>query len=82
MHIKFIYKIKGVCSNKQDGYKSLITSLQILLDLRAREAEIKGDLELVIRQLNKEYKCIKENLMLYFIKANQLLKQFEPVLIN
>lgn len=32
-----------------------------------------------MRQLTKEYKCINDNLMLYFVKANSLLKKFDMV---
>lgn len=53
-----------------------------MLDLGARDVEIKGDYESVVRQLKKEYKCIKENLMLYFVNSNSLLKHFDYVSID
>lgn len=36
-----------------------------------------GDSELVIKQITKEYRCIKENLIMYFIIASRFLKRFE-----
>ena len=41
-----------------------------------------GDSELVIKQVTKEYKCIRENLIMYFVIANRLLKKFEMVNIR
>lgn len=52
------------------------------MDLGARRVGIRGDSELVIKQITKEYKCIKENLIMYFFITNQLLKQFNFVDIS
>jgi hypothetical protein len=38
----------------------------MLLKLGAKDVEIRGDSELVIKQLTKEYTCVKENLIIYF----------------
>ena len=38
-----------------------------------------GDSELVIKQVTKEYRCIKENLIMYFVITIRLLKQFEQI---
>jgi ribonuclease HI len=56
--------------------------LEILLELGAKHVEIKGDSELVLKQLTKEYRCTKENLIMYFVAANALLKRFTHVEIQ
>ena len=38
-----------------------------------------GDSELVIKQITKEYKCRKENLIFNFVIENRLLRKFEYV---
>lgn len=38
---------------------------------------MKGDLELVVKQITREYKCIKGSLLKHFVTATQLLEQFE-----
>src|SRR3954467_2092874 len=77
---KLKYKIEGpLCSNNEAEYEALIAGLEALLELGATRVEIKGDSELVIKQLTKEYKCIKENLIMYFVMINRLLKKFEYV---
>jgi ribonuclease HI len=49
----------------------------MLLELGAKDVEIRGDSELVIKQLTKEYKCVKENLIIYFAIATALLRRFD-----
>ena len=41
-----------------------------------------GDPDLVIKQVTKEYKCIRENLIMYFVIVNRLLKNFEKINIR
>jgi len=48
----------------------------------AKYVEIKGDSELVLKQLTKEYSCAKENLIMYYAIANTLLKCFTHVEIQ
>ncbi|XP_050888903.1 uncharacterized protein LOC127094076 [Lathyrus oleraceus] len=79
---KFQYKVEGTCSNKEAKYEALITGLEMLLELGATRVEIMGDSELVIKQITKEYRCVKENLIMYFIIASRLLKKFEMVYIR
>ena len=74
---KFKYKVDGLCSNNEAEYEALISGLEILLEFGATRVEIIGDPELVIKQIIKEYKCVKENLIMYFIIARRLLKRFE-----
>ncbi|XP_050895662.1 uncharacterized protein LOC127102326 [Lathyrus oleraceus] len=79
---KFKCKIDGKCSNNEADYEALIIGLKILRDLGPKKVEIKGDSELVVRQITREYKCIKENLLMYFAMATQLLECFEVVSIT
>lgn len=51
-------------------------------DLGAKKVDIKGDFELVTKQITREYKCIKENLLMYFAMVKRLLECFEVVSIT
>ncbi|XP_050890097.1 uncharacterized protein LOC127095453 [Lathyrus oleraceus] len=79
---KFQYKVEGTCSNNEAEYEALIAGLEMLLELGTTRVEIMGDSELVIKQITKEYRCVKENLIMYFIIASLLLKRFEMVYIR
>ena len=74
---KFKFRLDKFCSNNEAEYESLIVALEILLELGAKHAQIKGDSELVVKQLTKKYKCVKENLIIYFVTAKALLKRFD-----
>ncbi|XP_050918885.1 uncharacterized protein LOC127136365 [Lathyrus oleraceus] len=79
---KFKYKVEGLCSNNEVEYGALIVRLEILLKLGATRVKIMGDSKLVIKQITKEYKCVKENLIMYFVIANRLLQRFEMISIR
>ncbi|XP_058784321.1 uncharacterized protein LOC131659100 [Vicia villosa] len=61
---EFKYSIAGTCTNNEAEYEALITGLELLLELGARNVEIMGESELVVKQVSKDYKCVKENLIM------------------
>ncbi|XP_050915869.1 uncharacterized protein LOC127130962 [Lathyrus oleraceus] len=79
---KLKYKVEGLCLNNEAEYEALIVGLEILLELGATRVEIMGYSELVIKQITKEYKCIKKNLIMYFVIVSRLLKRFEMAKIR
>ncbi|XP_058788284.1 uncharacterized protein LOC131662499 [Vicia villosa] len=79
---EFKYSIAGMCTNNEAEYEALITGLELLLKLGARNVEIMVDFELVVKQVSKEYKCVKENLIMYFVVANRFLRRFNSANIQ
>ncbi|XP_027347963.1 uncharacterized protein LOC113859366 [Abrus precatorius] len=79
---KLLFEIKSACSNNEAEYEALLAGLEILLNFGARNVIIRGDSELVIKQLTKEYKCLSRNLVEYWVKVNKLLQKFDKVILE
>ncbi|XP_027357435.1 uncharacterized protein LOC113866835 [Abrus precatorius] len=79
---KLLFEIKSACSNNEAEYEALLAALEILLNFGARNVIIRGDSELVIKQLTKEYKCLSRNLVEYWVKVNKLLQKFGEVILE
>ncbi|KAM0997300.1 hypothetical protein ACFX2I_007151 [Malus domestica] len=60
-------------SNNKAKYEALFIALEILIELGATEVEIYGDSELVINQLNGEYKYKHLTMAGNYLAATQLL---------
>lgn len=56
---KFKYRINGSCLNNEAEYEALIAGLGILLELGAKRVKIKGDSELVVTHIMKEYYVLR-----------------------
>ncbi|XP_068323204.1 uncharacterized protein [Pyrus communis] len=68
----FLLDYKGITNNRAE-YEALIISLEILIKLGADEIEVYCDSELVINQLNGEYKRMHITMAWYYLAVNQLL---------
>lgn len=74
--LKEIYKYIGSTTNNIAEYNALVYALDEALMLRADEVVLNLDSELVVKQLNGEYKVKDENIKLFFEKALHILKSF------
>nr|XP_028965046.1 uncharacterized protein LOC114827424 [Malus domestica] len=75
-YYSFLLDYQGNTNNRAE-YEALIIGLEILMDLGATEVEIFGDSELVINQLNGEFKCRHITMAGYYMAATQLLSFWE-----
>nr|XP_028961891.1 uncharacterized protein LOC114826146 [Malus domestica] len=71
-YYSFLLDYQGNTNNRAE-YKALIIGLEILMDLGAVEVEVFRDSELVINQLNGEFKCRHITMAGYYLAAMQLL---------
>jgi ribonuclease HI len=67
----------GRATNNAAEYRALITALQKARELGAKRVAIRGDSELVIKQMRGEYRVKNEGLRGLYDEAQKLLRQFE-----
>ena len=75
----FMFEILYECSNNEAEYEALIMGLELLVARGARNVDIIGDSQLVIKQLTREYRCESQTLAKYFVVAVRLLREFDSV---
>jgi len=67
----------GVATNNQAEYRAVIAALEKAAELGGSELEFYLDSELVVRQLNHEYKVKNKDLAPLFLKIHNLLLGFK-----
>ncbi len=67
----------GIATNNVAEYSALIEALKKAVEMGATEAQIFLDSELVVRQINGQYKVKHENIKPLYEKAKSLLSSFE-----
>jgi ribonuclease HI len=75
--VKELSRYLGQTTNNVAEYEALIMGLEALLKLGKRRIRIQSDSQLLVRQLNGEYRVKDEKLKPLFQKAIALLRQFE-----
>jgi len=76
---KLFKKYIGEGTNNQAEYQALILGLEEAKKVGAEEVDCYLDSELVVKQLNREYKVKNEGLAPLFIKVYNLTQQFKKV---
>ena len=66
-------------TNNTAEYTGLIEGLKLALDNNIKNLVVKGDSQLVIKQMRGEYKVKAENLKILQIKAKLLAEKFENI---
>ncbi|PIT93890.1 ribonuclease H [Candidatus Falkowbacteria bacterium CG10_big_fil_rev_8_21_14_0_10_43_11] len=77
--VKEISEYIGETTNNQAEYKAVIRALEEAKKLGADELEFYLDSELVVRQLNREYKVKNKELAPLFMKVYNLSQGFKKI---
>lgn len=77
-----ISKTLGVATNNYAEYQAMVEGLQKALELGYTKVVANADSELMIKQLNGEYKVKSENVRPLFAKVKELEAQFELIQYN
>jgi len=70
--ITFISQRIGRATNNQAEYRAIIAALEEAIRLGAKQVDIKTDSELVVKQINGEYRVKKATLKPLYQQAKQL----------
>ena len=66
----------GRATNNVAEYEALLMGLEALLALGKKQIQVQSDSQLLVRQLNGEYRVKDEKLKMLFDRARRLLSQF------
>jgi ribonuclease HI len=69
----------GVATNNQAEYKALLAGLEKAKELVAEDLEFYLDSELVVKQLNREYKVKNKDLAPLFLTVHNLSLNFKKI---
>jgi ribonuclease HI len=81
-HIAHISQAIGETTNNQAEYQAIIAALEAAIRLGARQVELKSDSELVVKQLNGQYRVKKTTLKSLYQRVKELTNQFEDFTIT
>jgi ribonuclease HI len=74
-----ISKYLGVATNNQAEYKALIEALKKAKEIKAKEVDVFLDSELIVKQLNHEYKVKNKDLAPLFLEVYNLSQNFSKI---
>ncbi|MEK7557984.1 MAG: ribonuclease HI family protein [Patescibacteria group bacterium] len=77
-----ISKYIGNATNNQAEYKALIAGLVKAKELGGQEIEVFLDSELVVKQLNREYRVKDQHLALLFVEAYNISISFKKIVFK
>src|SRR5687768_17913119 len=72
----------GRCTNNVAEYRALITAMQEALKLGAKRIVIRGDSELIIKQMNGQYRVKHPDMKVLYDEAQDLIAQFDAATIT
>jgi ribonuclease HI len=75
--IKELSRYLGHATNNVAEYEGLLMGLEALLAIGKKRIRVQSDSQLLVRQLNGEYRVKDEKLKALFQRAMSLLRQFE-----
>jgi ribonuclease HI len=77
--IATVSRFIGKATNNQAEYEALIAILEKAKELKIKKAKVYLDSELIVKQINREYKVKDKDLAQLFIKVYNLMQFFEAI---
>jgi ribonuclease HI len=72
----------GHATNNEAEYRAVVAALKMALKLGARQVELRSDSELLVRQVNGQYKVKAAGIRPFYIEVKQTQEQFERCLFT
>lgn len=69
----------GICTNNVAEYQALIKTLEMAKDLHLRSLLVRSDSQLLVRQMQGQYKIKDDKIKVLYHKVQTLLKSFDTV---
>jgi ribonuclease HI len=76
-HFKYMVHLDFKASNNMAKYEALIFRLSTAVSLGVQQLLVKGDSQLIIKNVKGEYSCNDPQLTAYLLHAQKLEKDFE-----
>lgn len=77
--IETFSEVIGNCTNNQAEYRAIIRGIQIAVNLNIKELECFLDSELVVKQLNREFKVKDKDLAVFFVRVWNMKQNFKKI---
>jgi ribonuclease HI len=74
-------RLEFECTNNQTKYEALLSGLEALVDMEAKDVYVYGDSQLVVHQMNGINKCLDGNLNEYRCKCLEFVEKLGEVSI-
>ena len=74
--VRELSRYLGHATNNVAEYEALLMGLEALVELRRHKIVVQSDSQLLVRQLNGEYRVKDEKLKVLYQRATSLLRQF------
>jgi ribonuclease HI len=75
--LKYVVQLEFSAINNIAEYEGLVMSLRLAKDLSIRQLLIRGDSQLVARQVQKEYDCNNDKIVMFLAKMCRMEKFFD-----
>jgi ribonuclease HI len=75
--LKYVIQLEFSATNNIAEYEGLVTGLRLVKELSIRRLLIRGDSQLVAKQLQKEYDCNSDKMAEYLTEVRRLKKFFD-----
>jgi ribonuclease HI len=74
--VRELSRYLGHTTNNVAEYEALLMGLEVLVELKRNRIVVQSDSQLLVRQLNGEYRVKDEKLKVLYQRATSLLRQF------